>query len=144
MAALDRLNAVFPKYAQGELGRMVDGYRAALNDMDAEKLEGAVTLALKHEMRFPVPAKLRELGEQWARHTRAPLLPVPVPPIDDNSSVVCRRCNSRPRLAVLQGTHYKTGEPFEYTKYVALCDETRHQMGDHVVLTPANFLRWSA
>lgn len=136
LAELERLNGVFGKYDADELVRTAASYYEVLSDLDAELVAGAVTLALKHEQRFPYPSKLREHGAEWAKRNRVALLPKPA-----QSDRLCPYCDARPRLAVL-ATTAPDGSEGTVSRYICPCNPEQHPPRTGMVPFPANFVAW--
>lgn len=139
---LDRLNAVFAKYGAEDLRQKVAGYYEALRELDAEQVKGAVTLAIKSELRFPPPAKIHEHARTWRQANRPQLVEQrrAADPADPNGPICS--CGAVPRLAWIEGTDWKTGETFHVKRYIAPCDPSRHGAGGYVPYPPT-FLTWA-
>lgn len=138
---MERLNDVFGKFAAGdEILRATVAYREALGDLDCEQVEGAVSMALKLEPRFPYPAKLREHAKAWTSANRAELPPMRHTSTD--GEVVCPICKAGPRWAWLVVRDAKTNNERYVKRCIAPCDPTRHPKGGWYVPMPENFLEW--
>jgi hypothetical protein len=140
---MGRLNAVFPKFGDAdELTRAASAYFESLNDLDAEQLAGAVSLSLKNEQRFPVPAKIREHARSWTQANRPQLQPI-ARAEQEGEARLCPHCNARPRLAWVEVVKdRKTGEMHAIQRYLAACHPHQHPRGTGYVPTPDNFIRW--
>lgn len=137
---MERLNDVFNKFAAGdEILRATAAYREALSDLDNEQVEGAVSMALKIEPRFPYPAKLREHAKAWTSANRAEL-----PPLRhvSSSDVACHTCGARGRWAWLVARDAKTNNERYVKRCIAPCNPKRHPKGGWYVPMPENFVEW--
>jgi len=142
LAQLERLNAVFAKHTADELRRLAGGYHEALKDLDEEQVAGAISVALREEPRFPVPAKIREHARAWRERNRPQLLAV-ARPEDERSDVVCKTCGSTARMAWLEGTTWgKDRTSLHVKRYIAPCNPQRHPPGTGYVPYPPTFLGW--
>lgn len=140
LTQMERLNDVFGKFAAGdEILRATAAYREALSDLDLEQVEGAVSMALKGEPRFPYPAKLREYARAWTSANRATLEFKPDP---ESTEVTCRVCQARPRWAWVVVHDAKTNVERFVQRCIAPCDKKRHPRGSWYVPMPANFVEW--
>lgn len=138
---MQRLNSVFGKFGNAEeLSRATAAYKEALADLDLEQVQGAVTLALKHEPRFPYPSKLREHAKTWVGANRIEVDKLPRKATDDD--IVCRICGSQARWAWVEAKDLRTGEERMVKRCIAPCDETRHPLGGWYIPAPANFVAW--
>lgn len=136
VAAMGRLNAVFGKFDEDELVRVAASYAEVLGDLDAEQVDGAVTLALKLEGRFPYPARLREHASEWTKRNRIQLAPA----AGERESRLCPQCDARPRLAVL-ATTLLDGTKSTVSRYICPCNPDQHARGGYVPM-PTNFVAW--
>lgn len=137
VAALARLNAVFGKYDEDELTKVAASYAEVLSDLDAEQVDGAATLALKLEGRFPYPSKLREHALEWTKRNRVQLSA----PKAAGDERVCPYCDAKPRLALL-ATTTAAGEEKTISRYICPCHPEQHPPRSAVVPMPANFVGW--
>jgi hypothetical protein len=137
-ALLERLNAVYQRHDPATLTAMGHGWHDALGDLDAEQLDGAVTLAIRDEQRFPTPAKLREHARTWRERNR--LHGAPVARTDDAGHGRCRYCHAEPRLARLNGIQ-ADGTPGDVLRYIIPCDTSRPHPHGYVPY-PAEFRCW--
>lgn len=140
LTQMERLNDVFGKFAAGdEILRATVAYREALSDLDLEQVEGAVSIALKVEPRFPYPAKLREHAKAWVAANRPEL---PAQRVARDGDVVCPTCGAGPRWAWLVVRDAKTNNEKFVKRCIAPCDPTRHPRGGWYVPMPENFVEW--
>lgn len=139
-AQLLRLNEVFAKHSDADLERLTGGYHGALQDLDAEQVEGAIGMAIRQEPRFPVPARIREHAQEWRKVNRHAHRPVARPDADGVARI-CRYCDATPRLALLRGWDLKTGADILHHRYIAPCDTARPHPDGHVPL-PGTFVEW--
>lgn len=138
---LERMNAVFTKYAVDDLKRLAVGYLDALRDLDSEQLTAAIGMCIRSEARFPVPAKIREHASEWTKHHRPIMAAVPARQDINVDAPVCAVCKSVPRLAWLEARHWKTGEISQVQRIIAPCNPRLHEgTGMGTVPFPENFL----
>jgi hypothetical protein len=138
LTQLQRLNAVFPKYGDTDFRALSHGYREALEDLDAEQLHGAVSLAIREEKRFPAPAVIREHARTWSKANRTSVAPVEL----SDENVLCKVCGAKPRLAWIEGWDHATQQPRQLQRFIGSCIVERHPIGSWHVPLPQGFLEW--
>lgn len=138
LGQLKRLHDLWPKYDADTdtFARLTNTFHDALNNHDAEAVEGVVSLWIRTGTRFPAPSQLLDLMPRWlgANRDSVPLR---------SKGQGCTVCGAEPRWAILATTHYTTKEEGTVERMIHPCIADLHPPSSPIIPYPPNFLRWA-
>ena len=141
MHQLVRLNDTWPRWDtdDAQFERMAYEFHSAFQDLDAEAVEGGVSIWIRTSTgnRWPSPAQIRESAMKWVQANRDTRI---IKKYDDDGA--CSGCGAKPRWALLQCRDHQTGEEFIVGRQIHPCDEDKHH-GTPFIPYPPNFIRWA-
>lgn len=140
LVQLVRLNDLWPKYGVDDemFRRLVSSYKDALDDVDADAVEGGVGIWIRTATngRWPSPAQVRECAMRWLSANRdfTPLT---------RHSEGCNVCHAPARWAVLAVEDWQTKASGTIERMIQPCHAEVHAIGQPIIPFPPNFIRWA-